>query len=176
MSERSRRMMLSIGVFAIPTAIVLLSVGTLDSGAGAIAAPGAVSSTGTQQSGSTTAIGGPLMAGDACWVYSPIPLIACDCNTISCQCEDGACVGNRKFCNTKRELRTANKGYLVAIRVEKKCFTVYPCKPEDELESRSACGPGNPCMTDWDNPAYDSETTYYTFKLYVECGGIPTGP
>ena len=168
---------MSIWVFAIPAAIVLLLVGTLDSGAGAIAAPGAVSSTGIQQSGSTTAIGGPVVKNDddACFVLSA-PMIACDCSNIYCRCEDRACAGNRKFCNHKHALMTLSKGYLVAIRVKKHCFTIYQCKPEDELDSRSSCGPGNPCMADYDSELDKSETTYYDYKPTGNCEGIPTAP
>ena len=178
MSDRSRSVVLSIWVFVIPISIILLSVGTLDSGGGANAAPGAVSSTGTQQSGSTIAIGGPEMANEdgACFRLGPMQ-VACDCSGISCQCEDGACVNMRKYCNTKQELLTADDGWLYATRVKKYCFLVFLCKPEDEIEPRSSCGPNNPCVVaDWKNPTDRSETFYYDYRLSVRCGGIPQAP
>ena len=174
MSERSRGVVLSIWVFVIPAVIVLLSVGTLDSGAGANAAPGGVSSTGTQQSGSTTALGGQTAKSDAC-----IDLIdmgpGCDCSGISCQCEDGACVTNYKMCNNKYGIEPAPTGALTAYRVKRHCFIVYQCRPWDEIiGSRSACSPSNPCWMD--EQTDKSETTFYTWMVSGDCGGIETAP
>ena len=173
MSDRGRRLVLSIWVFVIPAAIVLLSVGTLNSGAGANAAPGAVSSTGTQQSGSTTTLGGQTAKSDGCLKLREAGT-ACDCsNYTSCQCEDGACVGTRKQCNTKSELITVSKGALTATRVKKPCSTVFPCIPW--IDPNEPCGLNNPCTPDLDN-GRKSQSTYYDWKVSGVCGGIITEP